>query len=154
MLTFVVSIRNPRKGMTIIILIYPPTIEKECSIFVDKKRNMQGRIQEFLKGGVRVLEKAGILKLKCYKKIFVKRRKRGVLYNNRPRVCPRTVRLWRHIIRDIEMANLLINPINLGQLHWWVSSQSDPRLCDWPYKSSCVTYGKEKGIVSRWSVSS
>ena len=27
-------------------------------------------------------------------------------------------------------------------------------LCDWAYKRSCATYRKEKGIVSRWSVSS
>ena len=30
----------------------------------------------------------------------------------------------------------------------------EPRLCDWAYKRSRATYQKEKGIVSRWSVSS
>ena len=30
----------------------------------------------------------------------------------------------------------------------------EPGLCDWAYKRSRATYRKEKGIVSRWSVSS
>ena len=33
---------------------------------------------------------------------------------------------------------------------WYVQ----PCLCDWAYKRSRATYRKEKGIVSRWSVSS
>ena len=37
-----------------------------------------------------------------------------------------------------------------NQRPWYVQ----PRLCDWAYKRSCATYRKEKGIVSRWSVSS
>ena len=37
-----------------------------------------------------------------------------------------------------------------NQRHWHVQ----PRLCDWAYKRSRATYRKEKGIVSRWSVSS
>ena len=37
-----------------------------------------------------------------------------------------------------------------NQRPWYVQ----PRLCDWAYKRSRATYRKEKGIVSRWSVSS
>ena len=37
-----------------------------------------------------------------------------------------------------------------NQRPWYVQ----PRLCDWAYKRSRATYQKEKGIVSRWSVSS
>ena len=37
-----------------------------------------------------------------------------------------------------------------NQRPWYVQ----PRLCDWAYKRSRATYRNEKGIVSRWSVSS
>ena len=37
-----------------------------------------------------------------------------------------------------------------NQRPWYVQ----PRLCDWTYKRSRVTYRKEKGIVSRWPGSS
>ena len=37
-----------------------------------------------------------------------------------------------------------------NQRPWYVQ----PCLCDWAYKRSRATYRKEKGIVSRWSVSS
>ena len=37
-----------------------------------------------------------------------------------------------------------------NQRPWYVQ----PHLCDWTYKRSRATYRKEKGIVSRWSVSS
>ena len=37
-----------------------------------------------------------------------------------------------------------------NQRPWYIQ----PRLCDWAYKRSRATYRKEKGIVSRWSVSS
>ena len=37
-----------------------------------------------------------------------------------------------------------------NQRPWYVQ----PRLCDWAYTGSRATYRKEKGIVSRWSVSS
>ena len=37
-----------------------------------------------------------------------------------------------------------------NQRPWYVQ----PHLCDWAYKRSRATYRKEKGIVSRWSVSS
>ena len=37
-----------------------------------------------------------------------------------------------------------------NQRPWYVQ----PRLRDWAYKRSRATYRKEKGIVSRWSVSS
>ena len=37
-----------------------------------------------------------------------------------------------------------------NQRPWYVQ----PRLCDLAYKKSRATYRKEKGIVSRWSVSS
>ena len=37
-----------------------------------------------------------------------------------------------------------------NQRPWYVQ----PSLCDWAYKRSRATYRKEKGIVSRWSVSS
>ena len=37
-----------------------------------------------------------------------------------------------------------------NQRPWYVQ----PCLCDSAYKRSCATYRKEKGIVSRWSVSS
>ena len=41
--------------------------------------------------------------------------------------------------------------LRLGnQRPWYVQ----PRLCDWAYERSHATYRKEKGIVSRWSVSS
>ena len=37
-----------------------------------------------------------------------------------------------------------------NQRPWYVQ----PCLCDWAYKRSRATYRKEKGVVSRWSVSS
>ena len=37
-----------------------------------------------------------------------------------------------------------------NQRPWYVQ----PRLCDWAYERYRATYRKEKGIVSRWSVSS
>ena len=37
-----------------------------------------------------------------------------------------------------------------NQRPWYVQ----PRLCDWAYRRSRATYRNEKGIVSRWSVSS
>ena len=50
-----------------------------------------------------------------------------------------------------EHLGLLPSAPRLGnQRPWYVQ----PRLCDWAYKRSRATYRKEKGIVSRWSVSS
>ena len=63
-------------------------------------------------------------------------------YNKDPQVRMERVRV------RVPPAELNISAFS--QSFWYVQ----PRLCDWAYKRSRATYQKEKGIVSRWSVSS
>ena len=73
------------------------------------------------------------------------------------RALPRHVPVARHFklvvpgVRADDLASPAPSAPRLGnQRPWYVQ----PRLCDWAYKRSRATYRKEKGIVSRWSVSS
>ena len=56
-----------------------------------------------------------------------------------------------HPTRDRFVLWLSPSAPRLGNQRPWCVQ---PRLCDWAYKRSRATYRKEKGIVSRWSVSS
>ena len=53
--------------------------------------------------------------------------------------------------KTITLCSIYIPPSSAVSLH---DMYVQPRLCDWAYKRSRATYRKEKGIVSRWSVSS
>ena len=52
------------------------------------------------------------------------------------------------------LSKALVCPASSMRLGYQRPCYVQPRLCDWAYTRSRATYRKEKGIVSRWSVSS